>query len=149
MQPYIALADHESDGRLDIFAGTQIANHLDARTHLGKNYVLLIHHWLFKLGVFCVAKNSTEFRAVEWVEQIHDASSTCDVLRPRLFHDVDARLKMFTCIVVENQGASFTRLILGCQRINKRTRERDHAPLTWQTLIHRAFKNSFCQFSLC
>src|ERR1700722_20774583 len=102
MQPYIALADHESDRRLDVLAGTQIANHLDTRTHLGKNYVLLIHNGLFKLGVFCVAEDSAKFRAVERVEQIHDASSTRDVLRSRLFHDVDTWLKMFTCIIVEN-----------------------------------------------
>jgi hypothetical protein len=68
MQPYIALADDESDRRSDIFTGMQITNHLDTRTHLGENYVLLIHDRLFKLRVFCVAENSAKFRAIEWVE---------------------------------------------------------------------------------
>jgi hypothetical protein len=70
------------------------------------------------------------------------------MLRPRLFHNIDARLKMLTCIIIENQGASFTCLILGCQRINERTRKRNHTPLAWQAFIHRAFKNSFCQLCL-
>ena len=69
-------------------------------------------------------------------KQVNDAGGAGDVLCAWLLNDIDAGLEVFTCVVVKNQSALLTGLVLRREGVNEGTRQRDHSSLPGQAFVH-------------
>ena len=137
MQPRVALPENHRERRFDPLVGPEALDGGHTGTNLAENDLLPVAGSLLHSGIGRFAEKSPEIGDFKGINQIHDAVGAGDMLGAGIFHDVDARLKMFTRVVVQNQSCA------GCfapwfQLVGEGFGQQHHTALTGKPIIHCA-----------